>query len=436
MEEPIIKIRNLSKQYRLGSIGGGTLTADLQSWWARIRGKEDPNSVIGEKEGKVGQKFWALDGIDLEINKGEAVGIIGSNGAGKSTLLKILSRVTTPTDGDIWLNGRISSMLEVGTGFHGELTGRENIYMNGAILGMSRQEIDSKLDDIIEFSECGQFIDTPVKRYSSGMYVKLAFAVAAFLDSEILVMDEVLAVGDIKFQEKCLGKMGNAATGEGKTVLYVSHNMNTIRQLCTRCIVLSHGKIIFDGDVETAIGIYSEEAKGDLITKYDLRTCERPSLEHGKKILVESFEFLEKEKAQFVKDEKVRCKLKWKSFEYIKDLRLYLAIKYIDSASVGLMLSEPFSDAIPNDEGEFEFELDFSNLAPGIYYFKINIVEMNEYGNACGYDRPTKDIFLEILPSINEKTINWKRKYMGSVMLNKIKNIGRENEKHEEVTKN
>lgn len=251
-----ISMKDVRKQYRLGQIGGGTLQGDLQSWWARKHGREDPNSKIGTDQRVYGQRFMALNGIDLEVKQGEALGIIGKNGAGKSTLLKLLSRVTAPTEGVIDIYGRITSMLEVGTGFHPEMTGRENVYMNGAILGMTKAEIDSKMEQIIEFSEVREFIDTPVKRYSSGMYVKLAFSVAAHLDSEIMIMDEVLAVGDMKFQQKCLNKMRDAATVQGKTVLYVSHNMNTIRQLCDRCIVLSEGKIIFDGDVETAIGIY------------------------------------------------------------------------------------------------------------------------------------------------------------------------------------
>ena len=225
-----IRISGVKKMYRLGQIGGGTLTADLQSWWARIRGKEDPNTMVGTEQRLKGQSFMALNGVDLTVYKGEALGIIGTNGAGKSTLLKLLSRVTAPSEGEIEINGRIASMLEVGTGFHGEMTGRENVYLNGAILGMTKAEIDAKMDQIIEFSEIGDFIDTPVKRYSSGMYVKLAFSVAAHLDSEIMIMDEVLAVGDMAFQKKCLDKMRDAATVQGKTVLYVSHNMNTIRQ--------------------------------------------------------------------------------------------------------------------------------------------------------------------------------------------------------------
>ena len=214
---PVIQVSGLKKQYKLGQIGGGTLTHDLQSWWARVRGKEDPNTVIGTDARLFGKTFMALNGVDLTVYKGEALGIIGRNGAGKSTLLKILSRITAPTEGEIRLRGRVASMLEVGTGFNNEMTGRENIYMNGAILGMTRAEVDSKIDQIIEFSECGDFIDTPVKRYSSGMFVKLAFSVAAHLDSEIMVMDEVLAVGDMKFQQKCLGKMSDVAGQEGRS---------------------------------------------------------------------------------------------------------------------------------------------------------------------------------------------------------------------------
>ena len=254
--EVAVRLSGVKKMYKLGQIGGGTLRGDLSSWWARVRGKEDPNTVIGTDQRLVGRTFMALNGIDLTIYKGEALGIIGGNGAGKSTMLKLLSRVTAPTEGEIDIYGRIASMLEVGTGFHDELTGRENVYMNGAILGMTKAEIDRKMEDIIEFSEVREFIDTPVKRYSSGMYVKLAFSVAAHLDSEILIMDEVLAVGDMAFQKKCLNKMKDAAKKEGRTVLYVSHNMNTIRQLCDRCIVLDQGRVIYEGDVESSIAQY------------------------------------------------------------------------------------------------------------------------------------------------------------------------------------
>lgn len=255
-EEIMIQVQGLKKQYRIGQIGGGTLRGDLQSWWARKRGKEDPNTLVGTDQRLIGQTFMALNGLDFTIKKGEAVGIIGSNGAGKSTLLKILTHVTAPTEGTVDMYGRVASMLEVGTGFHPEMTGRENVYLNGAILGMTKAEIDAKMEDIIEFSEVRDFIDTPVKRYSSGMYVKLAFSVAAHLDSEIMIMDEVLAVGDMQFQKKCLTKMRQVAQLEGKTILYVSHNMSTIRELCTRCIVLQQGKIIYDGSVDEGIACY------------------------------------------------------------------------------------------------------------------------------------------------------------------------------------
>ena len=204
--EVAIRISGVKKQYKLGQIGGGTLQADIQSWWARVRGEEDPNTKIGQTQRLVGQSFMALNGIDLTVYRGEALGIIGANGAGKSTMLKLLTRITAPTEGEIDLYGRVTSMLEVGTGFNGEMTGRENIYMNGTILGMTKAEIDEKIEQIVDFSEVRDFIDTPVKRYSSGMYVKLAFSVAAHLDSEIMIMDEVLAVGDVAFQQKCLRK--------------------------------------------------------------------------------------------------------------------------------------------------------------------------------------------------------------------------------------
>ena len=251
----VISIENIGKTYELGKIGGTTVQRSFQSWWAKKQGREDPNRRIGQGIQESGT-FEALKSICCEIYEGERVAIIGRNGAGKSTLLKLISRVTTPTKGRIRIRGKVSSMLEVGTGFHGELSGRENIYLNGAILGMSQQEVDEKLEEIIQFSECEQFIDTPVKRYSSGMYVKLAFAVAAYLNADIFLMDEVLAVGDMQFQKKCLKKMREISEDENKTILYVSHNMQTIRELCNRCIVLQDGEIIHDGDVEEGIRLY------------------------------------------------------------------------------------------------------------------------------------------------------------------------------------
>ena len=253
----VIKVENLSKMYHLGTIGYGTLRDDLAAWWAKVRGKEDPNAPVGEKS-RIGAhgEFWALRDIDFEIKQGDRVGIIGRNGAGKSTLLKILSRITAPTTGRIGIKGRIASLLEVGTGFHHELTGRENVFLNGAILGMKRREIQRKFDEIVDFAGVGDFIDTPVKRYSSGMYVRLAFAVAAHLDAEILVVDEVLAVGDVEFQKKAVGRMEEVSTGQGKTVLFVSHNDSLINQLCFKGILLENGKKLLDGDVVNVLGYY------------------------------------------------------------------------------------------------------------------------------------------------------------------------------------
>lgn len=260
MGDVVIKVENLSKEYRLGTISHGTLYSDLQSWWARIRGKEDPNSIISTHQtvnySTGNPHILALNDISFEVKCGEVLGIIGRNGAGKSTLLKILSRITAPTKGVVKINGRIASLLEVGTGFHPELTGRENIILNGAILGMRNAEIIRKLDEIVAFSEIEKFLDTPVKRYSSGMYVRLAFAVAAHLEPEILIIDEVLAVGDAAFQKKCLGKMGEVAKG-GRTVLFVSHNMNAIEQLCKSALLLDKGELKYgSADVRGVIKKY------------------------------------------------------------------------------------------------------------------------------------------------------------------------------------
>jgi lipopolysaccharide transport system ATP-binding protein len=256
----ILKAENISKQYRLGQVGTGTLSHDLNRWWHEIRGKENPYLKIGDTNDRStkgeSDYVWALQDINFEVERGEVLGIIGKNGAGKSTLLKILSKVTAPTTGSIKSRGRIASLLEVGTGFNGEMTGRENIFLNGAILGMTKKEITSKLDEIIDFSGCERYIDTPVKRYSSGMTVRLAFAVAAFLEPEILVIDEVLAVGDAEFQKKAIGKMQDISKGEGRTVLFVSHNMAAVKSLCTRGIVLEHGKVMFDGNTDEAIKLY------------------------------------------------------------------------------------------------------------------------------------------------------------------------------------
>ncbi|MBC3846952.1 ABC transporter ATP-binding protein [Winogradskyella echinorum] len=273
----ILKVENVGKQYRLGLVGTGTISHDLNRWWNSIRGKEDPYLKVGESNNRSekgnSDYVWAIKNINFEVKRGEVLGIIGKNGAGKSTLLKILSRVTGPTTGQIKTKGRIASLLEVGTGFHPEMTGRENIYLNGAILGMTKAEINSKIDEIIDFSGCLRYVDTPVKRYSSGMKVRLAFAVAAHLEPDILVVDEVLAVGDAEFQKKAIGKMQDISHSDGRTVLFVSHNMAAVKNLCSRAVVLDNGESIFDGTSDQAVNFYlnlqSSKNTENLLTRTD-----------------------------------------------------------------------------------------------------------------------------------------------------------------------
>ena len=418
MEELAIKIEHVSKQYRLGGIGGGTLQADLQSWWARKQGREDPNSKIGAKDrsGRVGERFLALDDINLEVKKGEALGIIGHNGAGKSTLLKLLSRVTAPTEGKISYNGRITSMLEVGTGFHRELTGRENIYMNGAILGMTKKEIDAKMEQIIEFSEVRQFIDTPVKRYSSGMYVKLAFSVAAHLDSEIMIMDEVLAVGDMAFQKKCLEKMRNAAKVEGRTVLYVSHNMNTIRRLCDRCIVLDKGHIVFDGPVEEAISIYVG-MKAISPAVIDLANFNRSAFSKGG-AEIQSLHLESHNAWRINVGETVRYSISVKATKVLPNLYFRTRLTSAEGMSVSVYKSPVLKENCQGgDHYCFQFEADTSWIAPGSYYFSICVYGINEYGNDDAYDHYDSAVSFEVVQTegFNENK-PWQPQYAGYIV--------------------
>ena len=293
-----IEFNNISKLYRLGLVSSGTLSSDLQRWWQmNILGKEDPflkvGSVNDRSKAADSDYVWALKDIDFKVEQGDVVGIVGKNGAGKSTLLKLLSKVTAPTTGMIKAKGRIASLLEVGTGFHSELTGRENIYMNGTILGMTKQEIDKKIDEIIDFSGCERYIDTPVKRYSSGMTVRLGFAVAAHLDPEILVVDEVLAVGDAEFQKKAIGKMQDVSQGEGRTVLFVSHNMTSIRHLCKSGVVLENGQVVFMGTANDAIDRYMA-SNSCMLVDTPIREHPRPKGCNGD-IKFESIAFLNKD---------------------------------------------------------------------------------------------------------------------------------------------
>lgn len=416
-DELMLKIENVSKIYKLGEIGGTTLRDELQRLGARIRKKEDPTKKIGAKNYNKGEKFKALDNISFEVKKGERIGIIGHNGAGKSTLLKLISRVTGPTEGNIYLNGRVASMLEVGTGFHPELTGRENIYMNGAILGMTKKEIDAKMEDIIEFSEVRQFIDTPVKRYSSGMYVKLAFSVAAHLDSEIMIMDEVLAVGDMAFQNKCLNKMRSVSEQEDRTILYVSHNMNTIRQLCNRVIVLNHGQIIFDGDVETGISKYNGDLDdNNLPVLYDYKSEQR-KFNFGQIAKIETIKLLKKEKAIYDNTEKLLLMFSIYSTTKIHNAYIFVTFQNDSGVRIGTAISEQF--VIKEGENEYSFSLDLNQLSYGVYSFQSSIVGINEDQTTYSFDVIRSFVFIKVVDKYSFG-FKWTHKYEGYVQLGRL----------------
>ena len=410
--EIMLKVENVSKVYRLGEIGGTTLRESLQRTKARILKKEDPTKKIGAKNYNKGEKFRALDDISFEVKKGERIGIIGHNGAGKSTLLKLISRVTGPTEGIIYLNGRVASMLEVGTGFHGELTGRENVYMNGAILGMTKKEIDAKIDKIIEFSEVRQFIDTPVKRYSSGMYVKLAFSVAAHLDSEIMIMDEVLAVGDMAFQNKCLTKMREVSEQDFRTILYVSHNMNTIKQLCNRVIVLNQGKIIFDGDVLSGITKYLGLRGAQLSYEY---SAQDHSTSKDHRLTIQSFRFVNK-KSSYYSGDIIRGELDIYAEKSFSDVLFRIELIDESNQKIGTCFSNRFS--IKNGKNVLSINFDTKLLVKGQYYADIVIFEYNDKGYENLLDGIKKGIVFNIDFCLSEfNVVNWKRGYWGSIHL-------------------
>jgi len=347
----ILKVENISKQYRLGTVGTGTISHDLNRWWHKIRGKEDPYLKVGESNDRStkgeSEYVWALQGISFEVGAGEVLGIIGKNGAGKSTLLKILSKVTAPTTGSIKLRGRMASLLEVGTGFNPELTGRENIYLNGAILGMTKNEITSKLEEIIEFSGCERYIDTPTKRYSSGMTVRLAFAVAAFLEPEILVVDEVLAVGDAEFQKKAIGKMQDISREGGRTVLFVSHNMAAVKSLCTSGIVLENGKVVHVSNAEEAVNFYLENQN-----KRSEELKDRSDREGNQYLKFNSIE-IENSKGNNVNQvfvgEKINIKLRFERNVDFDLSKLILSVIIFD-------LHENIMCSFPSDEMNCKFE--------------------------------------------------------------------------------
>ena len=373
MKQLAIKAENISKQYRLGEVGTGTLTHDLNRFWSKVRGKEDPYFQIGESNDRT-QKgssdyVWSLRDINFEIEQGDAVGIIGRNGAGKSTLLKLLSKVTKPTTGNFKVNGRIASLLEVGTGFNPEMTGRENIYLNGAILGMRRQEITRKFDEIVAFSGVERYIDTPVKRYSSGMYVRLAFAVAAHLESEILIVDEVLAVGDAEFQKKCLGKMGDVSKGEGRTVLFVSHNMAAVKALCGSCILLENGLI---RDIDSTNNIISNY----LLINSDLNSNWKRNSEINSEMFFQEINVLNslsQVSNSIASGEDFKIKIILKVKEKVKNSTIAIKFSNVEGICVfttSIHDSNNLYDEI--DEGEYEINANISNiLMPGNYNLVI-----------------------------------------------------------------
>ena len=410
MKNTVIKVENLHKKYKLGVIGARTLQATIQSYMARKLNKEDPNSKIGAKKTQNGE-FWALKGMNFEVYEGDILGIIGRNGAGKSTLLKLLSQITSPTKGDIYIKGKISSMLEVGTGFHKELTGRENVYLNGAILGMKKHEVDEKFDEIVEFAEIREFIDTPVKRYSSGMYVKLAFSVAAHLNSEILIMDEVLAVGDMKFQKKCLDKMKDLARNQGKTILYVSHNMSTISDMCNRCLFIEEGKIKYDGEVEHAIQLYYDDFSKNQ-SFIDLSKSKRPK-RFTSSVLVESVQANNKSGFVFDEGEKLKFALNYRALEDVEDVFIRLTISY-NYIPVGTSISDNLGDIKKSESKSYNLVLDLNNLQQGLYSTKIFVFSGTTSGIPTVLDVVEEAFSFNI---VNGKMVafGWNNKNWGSV---------------------
>lgn len=365
MGEVILKVENVSKQYRLGQVGTGTISHDLNRWWAKMRGKEDPYLKVGETNDRTtkgnSEYVWALQDINFEVNQGEVLGIIGKNGAGKSTLLKILSQVTSPTTGSIKSKGRIASLLEVGTGFHPEMTGRENIYLNGAILGMTKKEITSKINEIIEFSGCERYIDTPVKRYSSGMTVRLAFAVAAHLDPEILVVDEVLAVGDAEFQKKAIGKMQDISKGEGRTVLFVSHNMGSIASLCTTGVYMESGKIIAKGDIAKIIDMYVDAGSNS-----ENYICEKASTNYISKTAILN---KGKECNQFGFNDSIEVKIE-AEIDTIENSKIGVALLDRNKNKV---FTSHFDLKSTRGKADLVCQIPNKTICPGIYSFDVAI---------------------------------------------------------------
>lgn len=381
MSDIAIKADDLSKYYRLGVINNGTLFKDFQSWLARKTGKDDPHSQIDSKYDPTIDGFWALKGLNFEIHQGDRVGIIGKNGAGKSTLLKILSRITAPTEGKVYIKGRVASLLEVGTGFHAELTGRENIYLNGAILGMKKKEVDQKIDEIIAFSEIEQHIDTPVKRYSSGMYVRLAFSVAAHLDSEILIADEVLAVGDANFQKKAIGKMNQLSKGQGRTVLFVSHQIPAVVNLCNQGIFLEKGRIVPSNSLQDCIDYYFNTGAAAQTAYWD-EGIENEYLKITK-AYISGEDNITKEKSDFEKDDKIFVNF---DYEIIKPgFKYVFAMEVMNkkgntvcvNSATDKFTDEEYEKAVLPGKHSLRLEMDSSIFGTGTYHVKLDIAIHN-----------------------------------------------------------
>lgn len=401
MSDIAIKFENISKQYRLGLVGTGTIAHDLNRWWHVVRGKDDPYLKIGEvndRSAKASSKYiWALKDINFDVKQGEVLGIIGKNGAGKSTLLKILSRVTSPSTGTIRAKGRIASLLEVGTGFHPEMTGRENIFMNGSIMGMTKAEIKRKLDEIVDFAGVEKYIDTPVKRYSSGMTVRLGFAIAAHLEPEILVVDEVLAVGDAEFQKKAIGKMQDVSKGEGRTVLFVSHNLDTVKKLCTKAILLRDGTLYKSGSVNTILDTYITEGKNVSEVNFNKQIEEN--------LIIESA-YITNEKNEVANEiltgEKWKVRLKYKvKDDGIRNIVFACGLCTALDIPINTTWSAPQSQS--KGEYEIEFLCDQLFLQRGTYKIVIGISRGNE---SLFYDDSSLQFDVMLIPkNINENLI-------------------------------
>ena len=396
-----IEFENISKQYRLGLVSTGTLSHDLNRFWqTKVLRRDDPYLKVGETNDRAhkgnSDYVWALKDINFKVEQGDVVGIIGRNGAGKSTLLKLLSRVTAPTTGIIRAKGRIASLLEVGTGFHPEMTGRENIYMNGAIMGMSRSEITRKLDEIVDFSGCERYLDTPVKRYSSGMTVRLGFAIAAHLEPEILVVDEVLAVGDAEFQKKAIGKMQDVSRGEGRTVLFVSHNMGAVKNLCKRGIVLDQGQIAFDGDAEEAIDFYIDSNVQNSVKQIFINDHDHRDGQQSKDLEFVKAEIFNSDIEHLATDEAIQLRAKIKrNNPSIQKFTIGTHIATIEGNCVATTISPLFF--CPQKDSFFvDLIIKNHNLAQGNYKIYFNIGLKDAASGTTDYDVVKNVLFFHI----------------------------------------